>query len=220
MRITDIYRTLYDQTTNTPNPAAPQSLKHACIARLCQAALLPLDVGSDLLRGIAAIPLASLSLVPFLGRSENLNETSNFFLFQSGLIFSHAFKHSLSILNPGAFNSSKDSAVPIVELNDHDGIIAAYVRHRLRSMPLIFEDSKDFYKKHVLARLLVPTTRVFILAARVLDLGIAILAVPLAFISAGMIRNLNNLAYRSLLLPHAVQDIHRTVLLVLNPYRP
>jgi len=216
MRITDIYPTLEHQTTNTPNPAAPQSLKHACIARLCQAALLPLDVGNDLLRGIAAIPLASLSLVPFLGLNENLNETSNLLLFQSGLIFSHAFKRSLSILNPGAFKSSKDL---IVEVNDHDGIIGAYVLHRLRSKPQIFKDSKDFYKKHILARLLVPTTRIFILAARVLDLGIAILAVPLAFISAGTIRNLNNLAYRSLLLPHAVQDIHRTVLLVLNPYR-
>lgn len=217
MNIANIYATLNKHTKQYDKETRQHSFKESRVARLCHAALIPLDIGNDLLSGVRAFPLACVSLVLCKGRSVDINNDTNRLLDRFGSIFAHTFRHTLSCINPSAF--SQDPANKnIVEFDRHNGVVSEFAMRKVYRLFQSFKDSPSFTLREVVSRCLV-TLRLSIVAARVVDLSIAILAVPLAFVSRGTIKNINNLAYRSLLLPKAAQDIYWIALFILNPYR-
>jgi hypothetical protein len=162
--------------------------------RLAQGLVLcPLSLFTCLGDGILGLGSASISLIQ-LGKSNKWTKLAISQLRSAGNFATYPMLGILRIINPSAGLLQENCAITMKGL----GIITQFAYERLEDIRKSFVESDNVFVKHVVSRASSALLGLICLVTQVVDLSLALIAVPSAFLTLGLVGSIDNLAVQSL----------------------
>jgi hypothetical protein len=192
-------------TNNWVNSTETTFLKKQVLARGAFLALAPaslITIGVDTILGIGS----GIAAICTLGKHKPIRKFASRHIVEANELFAVPYRSFLKAINP------------IAKLDFTSGYMVTSLTQPLFDMADICKKSDNYLKKQVASRLTYALTAIACLVTSVVDGIFSLSFVALSILTAGKLKDVNNLAYKSLKAPGVIDDLYYLTLVTINPW--